>query len=107
MTPKPDVDPEFLSSPKSRPSHRSVRLLGRLMTLVALSGLALAAYSGQSRPNWSRFGVRNRMLGQGTPGFLPQLQEMPCLRGPFGHRGTTRDRRGHDRDSSALALMKR
>ncbi len=81
MTPKPDVDPEFLSRPKSRPSHRSVRLLGRLMTLVALSGLALAAYSGQSRPNWSRFGVRNRMLGQGTPGFLPQLQ-MPSYVDP-------------------------
>ena len=70
MRPKPDADPELLSRPKSRPWHRSFRSLGRLMTLVALSGLALAAYSERSRPKPSRLGVRNLMLRQRTPGFV-------------------------------------
>jgi hypothetical protein len=72
MGPKPDVDPELLSRPKSRPWHRSFSSLGRLMTLVALSGLALAAYSERSLPKPSRLGLRNLMLRQRTPGFLQQ-----------------------------------
>ncbi len=81
MTPKPDADLEFLSRPKETPPHRSARLLGRLMTLVALSGLALTAYSGRSGPNPSRFDVRNLMPGQGTPGFFRQSQ-MPSYVDP-------------------------
>ena len=72
MRPKPDADPELLSRPKSRPWYRSFRSLGRLMTLVALSGLALAAYSERSRPKPPGLGMRNLMLRQRTPGSLPQ-----------------------------------
>jgi len=72
MRPKPDADPELLSRPKSRSWHRSFSSLSRLMTLVALSGLALAAYSERSRPKPSQLGVRNLMLRQRTPGFLQQ-----------------------------------
>jgi len=72
MRPKPDADPELLSRPRSRPWHRSFSSLGRLMTLVALSGLTLAAYSERSRPKPSRLGVRNLMLRQRTPGFVQQ-----------------------------------
>ena len=72
MRPKPDADPELLSRPKSRPWHRSLSSLTRLMTLVALSGLALAAYSERSRPQPARLGVRNLMLRQQSPGFLQQ-----------------------------------
>jgi hypothetical protein len=42
------------------------------MTLVALSGLALAAYQERSRPKATGLGMRNLMLGQRTPGFLQQ-----------------------------------
>jgi hypothetical protein len=72
MRPKPDADPKLLSRPKSRPWHRSLSSLTRLMTLVALSGLALAAYTERSRPKPSRLGVRNLMLRQQSPGFLQQ-----------------------------------
>jgi len=75
MRPKPDVDPELLSRPKPwpRPWYQSIRSLGRLMTLVALSGLAVAAYSERPRPNPSRLGMRNLMLRQRIPGSLQQL----------------------------------
>jgi hypothetical protein len=72
MRPKPDADPELLSRPKSRPWHRSFSSLGRLMTLVALSGLALAAYSERSRPQPPGLALGNLMLRQRTPGFLQQ-----------------------------------
>ncbi len=72
MRPKPDADPELLSRPKSRPWHRLFNSLSRLMTLVALSGLALAAYQERSRPNATGPGMRNLMLRQRTPLFLQQ-----------------------------------
>ena len=72
MRPKPDADPKLLSRPKSRPWHRSLSSLTRHMTLVALSGLALAAYTERSRPKPSRLAVRNLMLRQQSPGFLQQ-----------------------------------
>lgn len=69
---KRHADPELLSRTKSRPWHRSLSSLGRLMTLVALSGLAVAAYLERSRPNPSRLGVRNLILRQLSPGSLQQ-----------------------------------
>jgi len=72
MRPKPDADPVLLSRPQSMPWHRSISSLSRLMTLVALSGLALAAYSERSRPKVTGLGMRNLMLRQRTPGSLQQ-----------------------------------
>jgi hypothetical protein len=72
MKPKPDADLELLSRPKSRSWHRSFRSLGRLMTLAALSGLALAAYSERWRPKPSVSPVRSLVFRQRIPGTLQQ-----------------------------------
>ena len=50
MRPKPHLDPEFASCPKTRRWFALPRSLGRWMTLIALVGVALAAYREQSRP---------------------------------------------------------
>lgn len=79
MRPKPAADPELLPRPKSRPRLRSFRSLGRLMTLVALSGLALAAYSERWRPQPAGVGVRNLMLRPRTAGTLQQAPVPPSV----------------------------
>ncbi len=70
MRPKPDADPELLSRPKPRPWRRLYNSLSRLMALVALGGLALAAYHDRSWPKPTGPGMRNFMLGQRTPGLV-------------------------------------
>jgi len=70
MRPKPDADPELLSRPKPRPWRPLCNSLSRLMTLVALSGLALAAYDERSWPKPTRPGMRNYLLRQRTPGLV-------------------------------------
>ena len=72
MHPKPDADSEFFSRPKSTPWYRAFSSLGRLMTVVALSGLALAAFSRDDRPKTPMPGQRNLPPGQRAPGFRQQ-----------------------------------
>jgi hypothetical protein len=72
MKPEPDPDPELMSRPKPGHWRRPLRSLSRLMTLIALSGLALAAYSERARPKPSRLGVRNVIFRQVRPGLLQQ-----------------------------------
>lgn len=58
MRPKPQVDPEFMSCPKSRGRLSLPRSLGRLMILIALLGLALGVYSERVRPGPAPFPAR-------------------------------------------------
>jgi hypothetical protein len=50
MVPIPRLDPEFTSQPKSRYWLSLPRSLGRLMILIALFGLILAAFMEGKRP---------------------------------------------------------
>src|SRR5271165_2050241 len=79
MRPKPDADPDLLSRPKPRPRRRLCSTLSRLMTLVALGGLALAANHNRSWPKPTGPGMRNYMLRQRTPGFVQQSPAPPSV----------------------------
>ncbi len=77
MRPKPDPDPELMSGLKKRQWNPFPRSIGRLMTVVALSGLALAAYSGRTRPTIIN-PVTRQVFAQPSPTrpspMLPRVQ---------------------------------
>jgi len=78
MRPKPD--PEFEFQPKSRSRSWPIRSIGQLMVVVALSGLAMAALPGRSRPRPLTFGARPPAVR--AVQVIPQVQA-PQVPDPF------------------------
>ena len=75
-------DPEFHNERENKPRERGqfpIRSIGRLMTLVALSGLALAAFSEQSRPTILPVRTKPALLRWVPP---PARAPSPRLRAP-------------------------
>ncbi len=89
MRPKVELDPEFLSRPKPKSRYLAVRSLGRLMTLIALSGLVLAAYAGRPRlrsagPSAKRFMPVPKTPGMSQPLPVPPSSDRSIIVAPPG-----------------------